>query len=94
MQCFGLDTIFLVISHQVLSRLARPLDRQIPLIRHLAHRIIEAHRAQAATHSRSGSPSGIASLLAEADLGSSAENFIPQRGPLIDHYGPGTVFYR
>ncbi|PAA50500.1 hypothetical protein BOX15_Mlig022080g1 [Macrostomum lignano] len=73
---------------KLMSRVTRALDKQVPLIRNLCHRILESHRAEERRRQKADKERDFD--VRDSDM----SHFIPSRGPLIDPYGPGTVFYR
>ncbi|KAA3677847.1 uncharacterized protein DEA37_0010467, partial [Paragonimus westermani] len=73
----------------LLTRCNRVQNRRIPLFQHLIERYAEEQlKAQEEQRERARD------ARKETRKTNTYEDFIPKRGPLIDEYGPGTVFYR
>ena len=72
---------------KLLSRASRQSDIQVPLYRVLLHKICTIQqKAETARKRREGK------VVEEEE--SLSNDVVPRRGPLIDQYGPGTVFHR
>ena len=77
------------------SRINRHSDKAMPLLKVLCNKVEEyVEQKQQQTEARMQSMHQQHSAKQHKTMSQSFDSFVPPRGPLIDMYGPGTVFHR
>lgn len=80
---------------KISSRISSQISRQVPLLRFLSVKIAEYFdQKQQVTEARAKAKENKNNKPQSKKLSDSYNSFIPVKGPLIDQYGPGTVFHR
>ncbi|TPP63548.1 putative camp-dependent protein kinase regulatory chain [Fasciola gigantica] len=76
-------------EQSIMQRLSRTPDRRVPLFQYFFEQIYDRKMKD-----ESEQRERVMERLTEKNKSPTTINFIPRRGPVIDEYGPGTVFYR